>query len=200
VKPFVSIIILVLPVTFFLAIAVALTDANVNSYVKVYPPEVPVVNIPLELRQANWVRGTPGNGSCTWASMISLLRWQEQYALANKILRTRSGGTWAREFDHYLLRLGVRCAYTKSGDIAFLERACITRRGAAVGVHPSRKVKNVPTHMIILIHIDDEMVCLLDSNSPRKHYWVDRDKFVREWQKAGGLAFAPLYSPAAPLP
>ena len=40
--------------------------------------EHPTVNLPLALRQSNWW-GQDGQGSCTWATMVSLLRWQGRY-------------------------------------------------------------------------------------------------------------------------
>ena len=38
--------------------------------------EYPTVNLPISLRQSNWL-GNKNEGSCVHATMISLLRWQE---------------------------------------------------------------------------------------------------------------------------
>ncbi len=37
--------------------------------------EYPTVNLPISLRQSNWL-GNKNEGSCVHATMISLLRWQ----------------------------------------------------------------------------------------------------------------------------
>jgi hypothetical protein len=42
---------------------------------KLVQSERPTVNLPLALRQSNWL-GPQGDGSCTWATLVSLLRWQ----------------------------------------------------------------------------------------------------------------------------
>lgn len=124
---------------------------------------------------------------------MSLLRWQAQDELADKIRRHYGGGEILADFDDRLDKAGVRYAATDSGDISFLELACATRRGACVGVHEGR-------HMVILVYLDRERACLLDNNHVNEYDWLSREDFIREWKRAGGYAFVPVYSPYPPLP
>ena len=87
---------------------------------KRYPPERPVVNLPEDMRQRNW-RDTDKSGSCTWASMVSLLRWQGQYELADYIRQTRAGGEsmngWSAKLDEAHVR---HIVIETRGDVEFL--------------------------------------------------------------------------------
>lgn len=174
-----------------------LIDAQVNGYSKLYPPETPVVNIPIDDRQENWLRG--GEGSCTWASIIPLLRWSGHYELADAVKHAYGGGEFMEEWPSKLDRAGIRYAISKGGDTVFLEWAIATRRGAAIGINPASGVAR-PTHMVILAHLDGFQAILIDPNEPRENKVWSRDKLLSEWKAAGGYAVVPVYVPAAPLP
>jgi len=176
-----------------IALAAIAIDADLNSYAKVYPSEFPIVNVPTKLRQRNWIRGAPNNGSCLWASTISLLRWQEQYALADRIRLTRGGGEQPSQFSKRLYAANMRHVAHAKGNAAFLEWSCLTRHGAVV------VIKN-GEHAVTLVDLTAEAAYLLDNNYPEKFREISRDKFLREWREAGGWAFVPLYNPASPLP
>ena len=45
------------------------------------------------MRQSNW-RGPQGQGSCTWATMVSLLRWQGRYRTADWVRQNCGDGEW----------------------------------------------------------------------------------------------------------
>ena len=79
--------------------------------------ERPVVNVPRELRQHNWT--VQGTGSCTWATFISLLRWQGRYNTADWVRRNCGGGEWPVNMAQTLDEANVRYAYTTSGDVKF---------------------------------------------------------------------------------
>lgn len=161
--------------------------------------EFPTVNLPLSLRQQNWL-GNKREGSCVHATMVMLFRWQGRYAMANHWRQTYGNGesadaTWdardnlAAKFD----REGVRYAYTIAGDVEFLEWACDTRRGCGVTVMGGK-------HMVALVHFDKEWAGILDNNDIKKITWVPRDTFVAEWLNSNGWAVTPVYDPAPPLP
>ena len=161
--------------------------------------EVPVVNLPVELREENWV-GPAGEGSCVHATVVMLLRWQQQYQTADDWRRTYSDGEYADDKWNYGSNLArkfdsenVRYAYTIEGDEKFLEWAISTRRGAGVTVKGGR-------HMVALVHMDDEKVGLLDNNDIENIIWVDRERFMSEWKNSNGWAVTPIYTPAPPLP
>jgi hypothetical protein len=154
--------------------------------------ERPVVNLPEALRQKNWL-GNQGEGSCVWASTISLLRWQGRYETANWIRRNYGNGEWPDHWSELANKAGLRYAMTTNGDVEFLEWACRTRRGAGVTVMGGR-------HCVNLVHLDDKWACLLDNNAPQKYIWVARETFLAEWKASFGWGFAVVYTPCPPLP
>lgn len=155
------------------------------------PRELPVVNIPQAFRERNWAPYR--QGSCVHASTVMLLRWQGHLQLADWWRRTyHSGETWVG-LERKLNAAGVRYAQTIRGDVAFLEWAIETRRGAAVVVQAGR-------HMVCLVHLDKQRAGLLDNNSPARIDWRSREDFLWEWRQAGGWAVTPVYSPPPAKP
>jgi hypothetical protein len=147
--------------------------------------EVPVVNLPRHARCRNYA-----GGSCVIASMASLLRWQGRDDLAELFRRAYSGGQSASSLHAKLEAHRVRYAYTTSGDAAFLEWACRTRRGAGVTFFAN--------HFVCLVHLDGERAILLDNNRVEQYLTLPRDEFLQRWRGYGGWATTPVYSPAAP--
>ncbi|MHB9044397.1 MAG: hypothetical protein ACYC35_00505 [Pirellulales bacterium] len=154
--------------------------------------EYPAVNLPVSLRQSNWL-GSKSEGSCVHATMITLLRWQGRYNTADNWRRNQGNGEWPEDLAAKFDKAGVRYAYTTQGDPEFLEWACLTRRGCGVTVMGGK-------HMVALVHFDAEWAGILDNNDINKITWVPRDTFVTEWQNSNGWAVTPVYTPAPPLP
>ena len=153
--------------------------------------ERPTVNLPLSLRQSNW-RGRQGEGSCTWAAMISLLRWQGRYNTADWVRKNYGDGEWPEDFAKKLDQAGVRYAYVINGDVKFLEWACRTRRGCGITIMGG-------AHMVDLVYLDEKWAALLNNNSVDKYVWVPRETLIAEWKASSGWAVTPIYAPAAPL-
>lgn len=166
--------------------------------------ERPVVNIPLEFRESNWRGPSYGQGSCTWAVMVSLLRWQGRYNTAGWLRKTHGDGAWPTRMARELDEAGIRYAFVTNGDVAFLEWACRTRRGVGITVFGSptlRYPNGVPGgHMVALVHLDEEWAAILDSNNTSRFTWIPREELIAEWKASRGWAIAPVYTPAAPLP
>jgi hypothetical protein len=160
--------------------------------------EVPTVNLPLDLRQSNWVDST-GEGSCTHATTVMLLRWQLHDNEATNWRNTYSGGDWAdytwnsanhaQKFDDQ----DIPFAYVTDGDVAFLEWCLSTRRGCGVTVMGGR-------HAVVLAYLDADKAILIDNNDVQHLVVVPRDRFINEWINSNGWAWTPVYSPAPPLP
>lgn len=155
--------------------------------------ERPVVDVPLPLRQSNWTKGGPRNGSCCWATMISLLRWQGRDNTADWIRQNYGGGEYPARMAEQLDAAEVRYAYTVDSDISFLEWACQTGRGCGVTVMGG-------AHMVALVHLDSKWAAVLDNNDITKYIWVPRETLIAEWLASYGWAISPVYVPAAPLP
>lgn len=154
--------------------------------------ERPVVNVPLKLRQENWL-GNRGEGSCVHAAFISLLRWQGRLSTADNWRRTHGNGEYPDSFYAQLDTGKIRYAETTTGDVKFLEWACQTRRGAGITVKGG-------AHMVSLVHLDAEWAAILDNNDVSKFKWIPRDTLLAEWKASYGWAVSPVYTPAAPLP
>lgn len=161
------------------------TTSKDSQYIK----ERPTVNIPLAWRESNYL----DTGSCVHATLITLLRWQGRLDDAAKWRRDFSGGEWAHSLKNKLDSRSIRYAYTIDGDVRFLEWACRTRRGCGIAI-------NGGAHMVALVHLDAELVAIIDNNDTSKFIWIPRNKFIAEWKSSGGWAVAPVYTPAAPLP
>lgn len=154
--------------------------------------ERPTVNLPAVLRQENWL-GNRGEGSCVWASTISLLRWQGRYNTADWIRRNYGNGEWPEHWAELADKAGLRYAMTTDGDVEFLEWACRTRRGAGITVMGG-------VHMVNLVHLDDKWAALLDNNATSKYIWIPRETLIAEWKASHGWALTPVYAPCPPLP
>lgn len=156
--------------------------------------EFPTVNPPYKYRQWNYVRSGPFNGSCCFASVITLLKWQGQHQLARSVYRRFHGGQVPWTLDTSLDKVGVRFASTWGhNDVGFLAWSVRTRRGAAVAINGGR-------HMVCLVHLDKNWAGLIDNNDPRKVRWRKTPDFLLEWKDAGSWAVTPVYTPLPPLP
>lgn len=154
--------------------------------------ERPVINPPAKDRQKNWL-GNKREGSCVWASTITLLRWQGRYNTAYYIRNKYENGEWPDDWARKMESEGLRYAFVTNGDVKFLEWACRTRRGAAVTIMGG-------AHMVNLVHLDSNSACLLDNNNPVRYRWVSRAAFLAEWKASHGWGLSVVYTPAAPLP
>lgn len=179
-------------VTLILLLAVAAGCESQGIVPSAKKTERPTVNLPLSMRQTNW-RGRKGEGSCTWATMTSLLRWQGRYRTADWVRKNCSDGEWPEDMAKKLDRANIRYGYVTNGDVKFLEWACRTRRGAGITVMGG-------AHMVALVHLDAKWAALLDNNAVGKYIWVPRERLLAEWRASYGWAVTPIYTPAAPLP
>lgn len=153
--------------------------------------ERPVVNLPLSLRQSNWVER--GQGSCCWATMMSLLRWQGRPNTANWIGQNYGGGEWPDHMAQKLNDADIRHAYTIKGDVGFLEWAINSGRGCGITVSGG-------SHMVALVHLDGKWAAVLDNNGVNEFIWIPRETLIAEWEASYGWAVTPVYGACPPLP
>ena len=152
-----------------------------------------VVDVPVPMRQSNWV-GSQGKGSCVWASLVTLFRWQNRPATAEWIHTHCGDGAGPRDVEAVFDRIGVRYAETfDDHDVNFLEWSIRTHRGCAVGVDDC-------SHMVCLVALNESYAGILDNNSVGKIIWIPRDEFLADWFKSNSWAVTPVYTPIAPSP
>lgn len=150
--------------------------------------EYPTVNVPPSLRQENW-----GTGSCVHASLISLLRWQGRHNTAAYWRAKYEGG---ESFNGLTAKLEAeKQRYAAGFDVAFLEWACRTRRGAVITWDVAQGY-----HSVAVVHLDDKLAGILDNNDIGRIHWFPREAFLAHWQISGSWAVTPVYTPAPPLP
>lgn len=179
-------------------LALAVVEGEIDSGIK----EVPVVNLPMALRQSNYTccPRHPFNGSCVHCSWQMMLQWQNQPALAAWWKSKYKGGEGYEEFCYRNNQAGITyCATSEKKDIAFLEWAIRTRRGCITGIGTNKKGEG-PTHMVCLVHLDSERAGILDNNDISKIHWYQRQQFLDWWCNSRSWAATPLYHPTAPLP
>lgn len=159
--------------------------------------EMPVVNPPLALRQQNRLGGPKGDeGSCVHASLRSMMRWQNQFAKSEEMWTSYSGGEYSSRLRSRLDEKGIKYAFTEAGNLALLDFAHDTRRGALLWWKPSHCCTfcgwvelNGKTYAVIL-----------DNNKVGQYELTERSQFHRLWAGYGGFALTTLGDPPAPPP
>lgn len=158
-------------------------------------PEAPAVNLPLALRQSNWVSAN-GEGSCVHASLTSHLRWQNELALAEIWRRSHSGGEYDSRLRERLDAAKVPYAFTREGNPAFLDWCSQTRRGAVLWWKPS----HCCTFLGWVQKDQTQFAAILDNNNTRQFELTERSQFLRLWAGYGGFALAVTREPATHIP
>jgi hypothetical protein len=138
-------------------------------------------------------------GSCAHAATIDSLIAQGQDDLARAWRRRFYGGAGVSHLVSAAEKLGVRYAYTSSGDVSFLQWCSRTRRPACIFYKPM--------HAITFLGFENGDAVMVDNNRPGREERVGREEFLRKWNAygqsygyRGGVAFAAVYVPAPPPP
>jgi hypothetical protein len=160
--------------------------------------ERPTVNVPVQLRQANWL-GPHREGCCTFASLCTALNWCGQYRDAQNIRQHYGDGQSPDSLARNMAKANLRFAWTVGdNNVAFLEQALAGRRAVMVAIDADPTTSEL--HMVDLVHLDSRNACLIDNNRPSEYVWVSRDAFLRNWEFSGSWAVVPLVgAPAPPL-
>lgn len=156
--------------------------------------EAPVVNPDISIRQTNWL-GPNREGSCAHASLVNELRWLNKYELGEKWKKTYKGdGEWSSRIRERLDEQQIPFAYTLKANLALLDYAHSTRRGAILWWKPSHCCTfcgwvemNGKTYAVIL-----------DNNSVSRYELTERSQFHAAWASYGGFALCVLYDPPSP--
>jgi len=159
--------------------------------------ETPSINPPVSIRVRNWLGGASGReGSCAHASTVNMLHWLNEFDLARTWRSKYSGGEYASRLRERLDREGVQYAYTEQANLALLDYAHETRRGAVIWWKPSHACTfcgwveiNGRTHAVIL-----------DNNFPERFEYTEKSQFHRLWASYGGFGLTVLGDPPSPPP
>lgn len=160
------------------------------------PPEVPTCNLPLPLRQHNWVSRN-GEGSCVYASLINHVRWLNLPELADHVRNTYSGGEYETRLIKHLDDMNVDYSYTRKADPRFLDWCDQERRGAILWWKPY----HCCTFCGWVTKADGrQYAVILDNNREEDFELTEREQFIRLWAGYGGFALCVMADPANHVP
>ena len=142
------------------------------------------LDVPQEWRVQNY-----SGGSCVHACIGFLFNWVGMPEWQVWWNGSYGGGEYSERLNRRLEAAGVRFAFSRDKDWAWLEACCRLRYGAAV---------NYPeNHMVNLVGIDAENVYLVDNNNKEVTKVLSREAFARNWT---GWAVTLVYPPPPPMP
>lgn len=158
------------------------------------PAERPPVNLPASERQRNWVARN-GEGSCAHASFITVLRWHNQYRLAQWWRQNFEGGEDEYHLQQKLQYARIDYRAVNHGEPWFLDWASRTRHGAIIWWKPGHCCTFAG-----YIRAGDGRVyaAIIDNNFPQRFELTERSQFLRLWKGLGGFALTPLFPPNHP--
>lgn len=171
------------------------------------PPETPICNLPIELRQKNW-EGPLRQGSCVYASLVNHVQWLNMPEFAKLIRSTRGDGeyasrlmgwldsvSWVDEFGQR--QTGVPYRFTEKANPAFLDWCSDERIGCILWWKPSHCCT---FEGWVRDRNGNEYACILDNNYTQRYEYTPREQFIRLWAGYGGFGLAVLNDPAISLP
>lgn len=159
--------------------------------------EAPSINPPVSIRVRNWLGGTSGReGSCAHASTVNMLHWLNEFELARKWRSKYSGGEYASRLRSRLDTEGVKYAYTEQANLALLDFAHETRRGAVIWWKPSHACT-----FCGWVEINGRIYAVvLDNNFPDRFEYTEKNQFHRLWASYGGFGLTVLSDPPSSPP
>lgn len=157
-------------------------------------PEVPVANLPADMRPYNWT-DSGGSGSCVNASTVFQLLWRNNPELAEKWRKTYAGGETDSSIRRHHDREGLNYRYTVRAEADFLDWCTATRRGAIIWYYPRHCVTFCGFHR----DTDGTTYAYInDNNRPQRYIKIERAEFLRKWRDYGGFALSILDPPVPP--
>lgn len=180
-----------------LVVVVLLSLGCDQQYQRLQSPgwEAPIVALPAELRQRNWL-GSQGEGSCVHASLVTHLRWQNQLDLADAWRRSYGNGEYGQRLRDKLQANQIKFAFTNEANPAFLDWAHHTRRGCILWW----KQNHCCTFAGYVTDGRTVWCVIIDNNHPERLEFTERNEFIRRWEAFGGFGLAVMGDPIGPLP
>jgi hypothetical protein len=125
-----------------------------------------------------------------------MMRWQNQFAKSEEMWTSYSGGEYSSRLRSRLDAHQIKYAFTEAGNLALLDFAHDTRRGALLWWKPS--------HCCTFcgwVEVDGKTYAvILDNNRVDQYELTERSQFHRLWAGYGGFALTVLGDPPAPPP
>lgn len=163
------------------------------------------IDLPVEQHVHNVAAPGDGAGCCVFASMDMAARWGNVKPLYGVEKKLRYGGGWPEKVDETFKQYAPDLSYAQylGSDPTFLEAAIKTGRPVCVTYgYGERYGMSTIAHMVILVHFDSRLACIIDNNFPGTFEWMSRDEFLRRWKHPHGTgwAYVLLAPPPPPMP
>lgn len=160
------------------------------------PDAVPTCNLPLPMRQENWL-GPLRQGSCVFASLVNHVNWLNLPELATKIRNTYGDGEYETRLMQKLDSIGVTYSSTRKADPRFLDWCDAERRGCILWWKPS----HCCTFCGWVRKPDGrQYAVILDNNRIEDFELTEREQFIRLWAGYGGFALCVMSDPVTSVP
>lgn len=175
-------------------------------YLPIPAEDVPTCNLPIELRQRNWL-GPKGQGSCVYASLTNHARWLNllefgEYIAGPDITGTGRGANFGDgEYETRLMenldKMGMKYDFTRNADPRFLDWCDMERRGAIMWWKPY----HCCTFCGWVTKADGKQYAvILDNNRTEAFELTEREQFIRLWAGYGGFALCLMNDPVTTIP
>lgn len=168
-------------------------------------------DLPADLHLKN-SSGRDGMGLCVFASVNHSAYWQHVAALQDFLqwMRRRSGGGYPRKVDQMIEEICKEKGVPKpdyiqieGGDLEILKLACknglmpaVTYSFSPSGRYGGRRI----SHMVSLVHADDQHFVILDNNFPDNYEWMSPQEFQKTYTGGRSGWSVILLHPGPPLP
>ena len=164
------------------------------------------IDLPGSQHVKNIAAPADGAGLCVFASLDMAARWHHVTPMIDLLHKIQEGGGWPEKVDKVLKSVAPATHYEQYEwhDPAILDAAIARRSPPCVTYGYGERYGQGQTiaHMVILLHIDDHLACVLDNNFPQTYEWMSRAEFLRRWVHPSGKGWAVvlLESPPPPIP
>jgi len=163
-----------------------------------------IVDLPASQHVKN--RAARNLGCCVFASMDMDARWHNFRPLIGVIDKIEIGGGWPEKVDDVIRQNAPGfhdyVQYSGPADPSILDQAMAEGRGACVTYGYSERYAPLDKiqHMVLLIHLDQELACILDNNFPGTYEWMSREEFLYRWKYPNPEAWAYVFLLPGPPP
>ncbi len=148
-------------------------------------------------------RAAAGLGCCVFASMDMAARCQNVRPLIGVIDKIKVGGGWPEKVDSVIKENapGFSEYVQYSGkDPGILDQAMAEGRPCCVTYGYSERYRSSIQHMVLLVHLDQNLACIIDNNFPGTYEWMSRDEFLYRWVHPNREGWAYVFLVPGPPP
>jgi hypothetical protein len=147
-------------------------------------------------------RAAAGLGCCVFAAMDMDARYHNVRELVGVIDKISVGGGWPEKVDRVIKEYAPGLEYVQytGTDPAILDQAMAEGRPCCVTYGYGERYHSSIQHMVLLVHLDGNLACIIDNNFPGTWEWMPRDEFLYRWVHPNRSAWAYAFLVPGPPP